>query len=290
MKHLGAIEGGGTWFHAAVGLSDGTLLETTTIPTTTPAATVAAVADFFAAHCIEAVGVGCFGPLSLNPGAEDFGCIRDTPKPGWSGFNVRGALSAALGVPVRLQTDVIAAAIGEHRFGAGRGIESLVYLTVGTGIGGGSLVNGEPVSSRLHAEMGHFRAARQPDDPFSGVCPFHGDCLEGMAAGPAIAARWGVPGEQLPAGHDAWDLTGRILADGLRTILAVLAPDRVILGGGVGGNPALWPPLLAHLLSGIAGYWPAVVPEDWLVPPGLGTRSALVGGLVMAVAEARDVR
>ncbi|MFT5682958.1 MAG: fructokinase, partial [Myxococcota bacterium] len=241
-------------------------------------------------HPVVAVGVGCFGPLSLARSAPSFGCITTTPKPGWSGVDVRGILADQLGVPVAIQTDVTAAAIGEHRLGAGKGAESLVYLTIGTGVGGGFLLDGAPVGGRLHAEMGHFPTRRQPDDDFPGVCPFHGDCMEGMVSGPAIAARWGMPGEQLPAGHAAWDLTARLLADGLTTILAVLAPNRVILGGGVGGSPALWSPLCDHLSAALIGYWPSVSVRDWLVPPSLGEQSALVGGLILAKEAMNDVR
>lgn len=287
MKHLGAIEGGGTWFRAATGRSDGSVVETIKVPTTTPQETLSALVDFFEKHPIDALGVGCFGPLSLSPGADDVGSITDTPKPGWSGWDVCGALGDALGVPVRLQTDVIAAAIGEHRHGAGRGVYNLVYLTVGTGVGGGALLDGVPVGGRLHAEMGHIPSPRQPDDAFPGTCPFHGDCLEGMISGPAMAARWGVAGEHLGADHPAWDLAGRILADGLVAIQAMLAPDRVILGGGVGSSPHLRRPLLSHLQQKLTGYWPTVTPSQWVVPPSLADRSALVGGLVMA-AEAQD--
>jgi len=290
MKHLGAIEGGGTWFRAATGRADGTLLETLTIPTTTPDETLSGLLDFFAKHPVEAVGVGCFGPLILSPGSDEAGCIGATPKPGWSGFDVGGTLRAALGVPVHLQTDVIAAAIGEHRHGAGQGVDCLVYLTVGTGVGGGALLNGAPIGGRLHAEMGHIPTPRQPDDDFSGCCPFHGDCLEGMVSGPAMAARWGTPGEQLGAGHPAWDLAGRILADGLVSIQAMLAPDRVILGGGVGSSPHLRRPLLSSLQEKFAGYWPTLSPSQWLVLPGLADRSALVGGLVMAETACTDMR
>ena len=224
MKHFGTIEGGGTWFRAATGFSDGTLHESITVPTTTPDETLSALLDFFEKHPIDALGVGCFGPLILSPDEASAGCIGETPKPGWSGYNVRGTLGDALGIPVCLQTDVIAAAIGEHRHGSGQGLDCLVYLTVGTGVGGGALLDGVPVGGRLHPEMGHIPIPRQPDDTFSGGCPFHGDCLEGMISGPALAARWGTPGERLEVGHPAWDLAGRILADALVTIQATLAP------------------------------------------------------------------
>jgi fructokinase len=287
LRHLGAVEGGGTWFSAATGLADGTILTTTRLPTTTPRQTLSALVDFFTRSPVEAIGVGCFGPLHLSPGAPDHGSITTTPKPGWSGVAVRGVLQEALGVPVAIQTDVTASAIGEHRLGAGAGARGLVYLTVGTGVGGGVLLDGRPLTGRLHPELGHIPIPRQPDDRFAGVCPFHGDCLEGMVSGPALAARWGVPGESLPDGHPAWDLTARLLANGLTTILAVLAPDRVILGGGVGRHPPVLPLIHEHLRSGLSAYWPQVDVTDWVVPPGLGARSALVGGLLMAADASR---
>ncbi|MDG1481428.1 MAG: ROK family protein [Myxococcota bacterium] len=279
---LGAVEGGGTWFRAAVGHADGTIQDSTRMATTAPMQTLGAVADFLAAHPITAVGIGCFGPLSLSTTSADYGKITTTPKAGWSGVDVRGFLAQRLKVPVAIQTDVTAAAIGEHWLGAGQGAESLAYLTIGTGIGGGFLVKGQPVTGRLHPEMGHLPARRQPDDAFPGLCPFHGDCLEGMVSGPALAARWGVPGEQLPAGHPAWDLSARLLADGLTTMLAVIAPDRLILGGGVGQNPALWGPLHTHLAVAVSSYWPRLCITDWLLRPDLGEQSALLGALLMA--------
>ena len=290
MTHLGAIEGGGTWFRLAVGTEAGVLLHTQTIPTTTPTETLAAAAAFFDAHPVAAVGVGCFGPLSLHPDSADFGTVRVTPKPGWSGFPLLAALQERLAVPIALQTDVIASAIGEHHSGAGVGVSSLLYLTIGTGIGGGFLTDGRPHTGILHAEMGHIAIPRQPDDDFAGVCPFHGDCLEGMVSGPALQARWGVPGSELAAEHPAWDLAGRILADGLTTLLAVCAPDRLILGGGVGRSPHLRAPLLSHLSAAVAAYWPAIDATSWLVPPGLGPHAALVGGLMMASRQLADVR
>lgn len=279
---LGAVEGGGTWFRAAVGHADGTIQRSIRLSTTAPAETLSAVADFLAAYPLTAVGIGCFGPLSLSVTAADYGGITATPKAGWSGVDIRGILAQRLQVPVAIQTDVTAAAIGEHRLGAGQGAESLTYLTIGTGVGGAFLVKGQPVLSQLHPEMGHLPVRRQPDDDFPGLCPFHGDCLEGMVSGPALAARWGVPGERLPVGHPAWDLSARILADGLATLLAVIAPDRLILGGGVGQNPALWEPLHRHLAVAVRSYWPRLCLEDWLLRPELGDQSALLGALLMA--------
>ena len=276
---LGAVEGGGTSFRCAVGHADGTIEARARFPTTTPAETLARVRDWLAPRAVRAVGVGCFGPLELSSGR-----LAATPKPGWSGADLLGPLRA-LGVPLALHTDVCAAALGEHRRGAGQGVRGdLLYVTVGTGIGGGMVRDGRlPPPSPLHAELGHMPCPRQPDDPLRrGVCPFHPDCLEGWASGPALAARWGEAGEALPPNHPAWELEARYLTAGLQAALAVAAPERVVLGGGVGGNPALWPPLRRHLAAAVAAYWPRLEVGDWLRPAGADGDNTLIGGLVMA--------
>ena len=280
---LGAIEGGGTWFRCAVGRADGTLQAQIRFPTAAPAETLARAAAWLAPHAPAAVGIGCFGPLDLRRGR-----LGRTPKPGWSGADLLGPLRA-LGVPLALHTDVTAAALGEAGWGAGQGADSLLYLTVGTGIGGGFLPDGRhpPGRAPLHPEAGHLPLPRQPDEAagFSGVCPFHTDCLEGLASGPALQARWGQPAETLPAEHPAWDLEARYLAAGLRAMLAVAAPARVVIGGGVGSSPALWPRLRPRLREALASYWPDIEPDTWIVPAGLGDHAALVGGLWLAAQE-----
>lgn len=279
-NRLGAVEGGGTWTRCAVGDARGTIHQRKTLRTGPPDETLAAVVSFFQAHPVSALGVGFFGPLQRSAGR-----LRDTPKPGWSGADLHAPLSV-LGVPVRIETDVNAAALGEAWQGAGQGAQTLVYLTVGTGIGGGILHRGVPLGRDWHPEVGHLPLPREADDlGFAGVCPFHGGCLEGLASGPAIEARWGRPGPSLGPSHPAWDLEARVLASGLQAIAATCAPDRVILGGGVGSNPALWGPLRAHTQKALSSYWPGIDVEGWLVPPGLGADSALVGGLRMALEE-----
>lgn len=272
---LGAIEGGGSWLRLAVGDGNGRILSRQRLPTGRPAQARAAIIDYFTTNRVSALGVGFFGPLDHSTGA-----LATTPKPGWSGAPLAAPLREALGIPVAIETDVGAAALGEAWLGAGRGAEVLLYLTVGTGIGGGLLHQGRLVGGHRRPELGHLAVPRQPDDhDFQSVCPFHDDCLEGLASGPALKARWG---RELQAGHAGWDLQARYLAAGLRAALAVGAPDRVVLGGGVGGNAALWPPLLGRLREALGGYWPDLVVEDWLVWPGLGGDSALVGALWLA--------
>lgn len=277
---LGAVEGGGTWVRCAVGTASGALLTQAELRTGAPAETLAAVAAFFTENPVSAVGVGFFGPLDRAQGR-----ITCTPKSGWPGADIQGALSG-LGVPVVIDTDVNAAALGEAWRGAGQGAQTLMYLTVGTGIGGGLLHEQRPVGGRWHPEVGHIPLPREADDQdFVSECPFHRSCLEGLASGPAIKARWGAAGETLGADHPAWDLEARILAAGLRTVAATCAPDRVVLGGGVGRNPALWGPLRSRVREALEGYWPDIDPLTWLVPPALGADSALTGCLWMAKGE-----
>jgi fructokinase len=294
---VGGIEAGGTHWNCAVAArGDGaelTLVET--IPTTTPAETIGRAAEFFAAEPdLEALGVGLFGPVEVRRDSPRWGTILTTPKPGWENVDVAAALADALEVPIALDTDVNAAAVGEWRHGAARGLDTFVYLTVGTGIGGGVFANGRPVHGLLHPEVGHMLVPHdRARDPFEGCCPFHGDCLEGLASGTAMRARWGRPGEELtdPA---AWELEAEYLALGLANVVMVLAAERIVLGGGVGRAPGLIERVRTRLREIIAGYVdaPAVTTEidSYLVAPGLGPRSGLVGAIELARTDTVSAR
>ena len=219
------------------------------------------------------MGIGSFGPLDLQAGR-----ITSTPKTEWRNFALADAIEQALGVPVRLDTDVNAAALGEARWGAGRGLSDFLYVTVGTGIGGGALVNGRLLHGRMHPEMGHLRVPHdRVRDPFPGCCPYHGDCLEGLACGPAIAARWNHPPESLPDLHPAWDLQAHYLALALQNWACVLSPERVVIGGGA-MRPAIFPQVAAELEVLLNGY---MRPPD-LAPPLLGARAGVLGALMLA--------
>jgi len=292
MGLYGAIEAGGTKFLCAVGTGPEDLRAVTRIPTTTPEETMGRVVAFFQAfgHELRAIGIGAFGPLDLNPRSPTFGTIPATPKPGWSGVNLLKPLQEALRVPVYLETDVNAAAVGEGRWGAARGLKTFVYLTVGTGIGGGAVVEGQLLHGALHPEMGHIRIPHDwGRDPFPGVCPFHGDCLEGLASGPALEARWGRPPESLPWDDPAWDLEAEYLALGLHNILCVLAPERIILGGGVMENRSLFPRIRQRVRELLNRYLPIPALQgdlgDYIVPPALGERAGLLGALALAMSE-----
>ena len=236
---FGGIEGGGTKFICAVGTEKGEILAETRFPTTTPDETLARAIDFFKEQIqtlgpLAAIGIASFGPLDPRPASATFGHILPTPKPGWSNADIVGPLRAAFDVPIGFDTDVNGAALGEWRWGAARGLDTFIYLTIGTGIGGGGLVNGELMHGLLHPEMGHIPLPHDKAlDTFEGNCPYHGDCFEGLASGPAMEKRWGTKAESLPPDHPAWDLEAHYIALALRSFICTLSPQRIILGGGV---------------------------------------------------------
>jgi fructokinase len=285
----GAIEAGGTKFVCAVGTDPAALSAHARIPTTTPQETLGRCIEFFRAQPqLAALGVGCFGPLELRPGAARYGHVTTTPKPGWSNADIVGPLRRAFSLPVGFDTDVNAAVLGESRWGAAQNLDSAIYITVGTGIGGGALVGGRLAHGLVHPEMGHLLVPREPDDlAFAGHCPYHGGrCWEGLASGPALERRWGRAAEALPSDHPAWDLEARYIASALTSLVLVLSPERVILGGGVMQKAGLFPLIRQYLTRSLAGYVQADVLDDgmdrYVVPPLLGTRSGVAGALALA--------
>jgi len=277
---VGGVETGGTRVRCAVGTGPDDVRAETTVPTTTPAETLRRVLEFFRAHTeITAVGAACFGPIDLDRSSPTFGRITTTPKPGWRGADVVGALRT-LSVPVAFDTDVNGAALAEYRWGAGRGVDPFVYVTVGTGIGGGAIVGARPVHGLVHPEMGHVPITRDSADTFAGACPYHRDCLEGLASAVALSQRWGALPETLPAEHEAWRLQARYLALGVAAIAAVLSPPRIVLGGGVMRAAGLPARVRAETVKTLAGY----VRAPDLVPPALGERAGVLGALALAQA------
>ncbi len=288
---LGAVEAGGTKILCLVGSDLDHIVAQTRIPTGKPAETLAQVLAFFQQEeaCggpLAAIGITSFGPLELRRSHPRYGFIRTSPKPGWSDIDMVGPIRRALGVPVGFDTDVNGAALGEGRWGAARGLDTFVYLTVGTGIGAGAVVDGRVIHGLGHPEMGHLSVPRQPGDDFAGDCPFHADCLEGMASGAAIAARWGRPAEQLDGDElqVAVQLEAAYLAAGLRNIVYSIAPRRIVIGGGVAGLPGLFPLLSARLSESLAGYpgLPEHAADDFVVPATLGPLAGPAGALVLA--------
>lgn len=277
---LGAIEAGGTKFVCGVGTGPEDL-RTIQIATTSPEATTEAAIGFLREQSggrLDAIGIASFGPVDLRCDSPTYGFITSTPKAGWRDFDLAGAFRRAFGVPVGFDTDVNGAALGEARWGAAQGIGDFIYLTVGTGIGGGALVDGRVVHGAMHPEMGHIRIPRAAGDTFGGCCPYHGDCLEGLAAGPAIGARWGVEATALPPGHEAWKLEARYLALGLNNFACALSPRRFVLGGGVMDQRQLFPLIEEELANVVHGYYRT--PE--VVPASLGGRAGVLGALVLA--------
>jgi fructokinase len=289
MKLFGGLEAGGTKFVCAVGTGPDDLRAETRFPTTTPAETIRQAIEFFQPYRgqLTALGIASFGPVDLNPHSPTWGYITSTPKPGWANTDLAGPLRRALGVPVGFDTDVNGAALGEHCWGAAQGLDTFIYLTIGTGIGGGAMVGGRLVHGLLHPEMGHIRLPRDPQrDPFPGVCPFHGDCFEGLAAGPALEKRWGARAETLPADHPAWALEAHYIALALTSYICTLSPQRIILGGGVMAQPQLLPQIRAGVQALLNGYIqaPALLysMETYLTLPALGNRAGVLGALALA--------
>ena len=289
---VGAIEGGGTKFVCAVGTGPDDLRARKEYPTTTAAETLGHVIEFFEeqrrAAPLAAIGFASFGPIDLNPTSPTFGYLTATPKERWGNVDVVGPLRKALQLPVAFDTDVNAAALGEQRWGAARDLDTFVYVTVGTGIGGGGMVGGRLIHGLLHPEMGHMRLPHdRAADPFPGTCPFHEDCLEGLAAGPAIAARWGTKGEGLPPDSAAWELEARYLALGLNNIICTVAPQRVIVGGGVMQQTQLFPLIRRELLGLLNAYIqkPEILEriDDYVVPPQLGANAGVLGAIALAL-------
>jgi fructokinase len=294
MRELyGGIEAGGTKFVCMVGCGPGQIEAEARFPTTSPAETIQRTLDFFYPYTrqerLAAVGIGSFGPVDLNPDSETYGFITSTPKNGWAYTDLYGAVRRALDVPVAFDTDVNAAAFGERYWAEeNRGLDPFLYMTVGTGIGVGVLVNGRPVHGLIHPEVGHqFIPHDRLADPFAGVCPYHGDCLEGLASGPAISRRWGQPAETLPAGHPAWDLEAQYIALALVNLVASFSPRRIVLGGGVFQQPGLCAAVRTKVQQCMNGYYRSRMIletiDQYIVPPSLSQRSGVLGAIALAM-------
>lgn len=290
---FGCIEAGGTKFVAGVLRRDRTILRTERIATGEPGPTLAATLRFFEEARAEwggfdAVGIASFGPVAVDRASPDWGRILPTPKPGWSGTDLVTPFAEAFNCPAGLDTDVGAAILAEHEWGAARGAGVATYVTVGTGIGGGLLVDGRVVHGTRHPEMGHMLPRRHPDDrDYAGSCPFHGDCLEGLASGPAIAARWGASLSSLAPDHVAHGIVAFYLAQLVVAQRALLSPERMVFGGGVMATPGLLDRVRTEVRTMEAGYFGNHPPETLVVPPGLGTEAGLMGALALALDAGR---
>ncbi|AIQ37164.1 ROK family protein [Paenibacillus sp. FSL H7-0716] len=286
MKLLGGIEAGGTKFVCGIGYEDGKIIDRTSFPTTTPEETMTQVFQYFEGKSIEAIGIGSFGPIDPIASSSGYGFITTTPKPHWGQYNIVGAIQERLALPIAFDTDVNGAALAEYKWGAAKGLDSCLYITIGTGIGAGAVVGGEIVHGLSHPEMGHIYVRRLSDDTFKGCCPYHGDCLEGMASGPAIGARWRKSAVELGKDHPAWAMEAHYLAHALMNYVLILAPHKIIMGGGVMKQGQLFPLIrnkLHELLNGYIAH-PLLNNEihNYVVPPNLGDNAGLAGAIALA--------
>ena len=288
----GGIEAGGTKFVCAIASGPQDIRAQVVFPTTTPQTTIGQALEFFQQGeekygRLSAIGIASFGPLDPHPDSRTFGYITSTPKPGWSDFDFIGAVRKVFDLPVGFDTDVNGAALAEWRWGAAQGLEDFLYLTIGTGIGGGALVNGHRLHGMVHPEMGHILIPHDiKADPFPGVCPYHRDCLEGLATGPALERRWGTRAENLPLDHPAWDLEAKYLALGLVNFICTLSPQRILLGGGVMKQVQLFPLIQTKVLEYLGDYVqaPQILRQidQYILPPGLGAQAGVLGAIALA--------
>ena len=277
---IGGIEFGGTKCVLAVANNPLDIIEKKIIPTRDPKRTFSDIFLFFNEFKVDSLGIGIFGPIILNKESLDYGLLVSESKKGWKGINVFSEISNNITADIKIDTDVNVAASAEHTYGSGRNCRILVYVTVGTGIGAGVLFDGKPHIGNFHLEMGHIRVPNQ--DNFRGVCDIHGDCWEGLASGPSIEARWGIPAVELPNSHEAWKKEAELLANGLISIIATHSPDRIILGGGVMKQTQLFPMIRKRLGALWKDYTPLGPLSKFLVKPGLGSDSGIIGSLIMA--------
>lgn len=279
---LGSIEAGGTKFIAAVGDEHMNIIDTVTVPTTKPDETMEQISNFFSRYHLDALGVGSFGPIDVDEKSQTFGYITSTPKSFWRDYNFVGYLKQKLNVPVAWTTDVNAAGYGEYLLGNASGTESCLYLTIGTGIGGGFINKGQILNAFSHPEMGHVFIKRHPDDTFEGICPFHKNCLEGMASGPAVEKRWSKKGVELADQSFVWELEAYYLAQALISYTLILRPERIILGGGLMKQKQIFKLIRNKFHAMLNDYVEVPDLETYIQPVGLNDQAGIIGGLLLA--------
>lgn len=290
---LGALEAGGTKMVCAIGNEKGEIFERISIKTETPEKTMPQLIRYFKDKDIVALGIGCFGPIDLNRGSETYGYITTTPKLAWVNCNIVGSLQEALNVPVGFDTDVNGSALGEATWGIARGLDSSMYITIGTGVGAGVIINGKLLHGMLHPEGGHILLSKHPKDLFEGTCPYHKTCLEGLAAGPAIEARWRKGGSELANQPEVWELEAYYIAQAIVDYILVLSPQRIILGGGVMHQEHLMPLIRGEVSRQLGGYIKTKELSDmehYLVLPSLNDNQGIMGALKLALDEYQMVK
>ena len=285
MKKIAAIEAGGTKFICGIGNEEGEIFDKISIPTTTPSETMKSVIEYFKEKEFEAMGVGSFGPIDPIKNSETYGYLTKTPKPYWSDYNILGELKKHFNVPTEFDTDVNSAALGETLWGAGKGLSNVMYITVGTGIGAGAVINGKMLQGLSHPEMGHIFIKRHKNDFYSGRCPFHNDCLEGLAAGPAIEERWGDKAYNLEDKNEVWELEAYYLSQALINYILILSPQKIIMGGGVMKQNHLFPLIRKMVKETLNNYvYKKEILEnidEYIVYPDLKENAGLIGSLAL---------
>jgi len=284
--YYGGIEAGGTKFVCAVSDHDFKIIERVSIPTTVPEETLKHVFEFFDNYQLDAIGIGSFGPIDVNPKSVTYGYVTSTPKKGWNNYDFVGAIKGRYDIPVAWTTDVNAAAFGEYRKGSAQNSKSCLYLTVGTGIGGGAIVNGDIIDGFGHPEMGHILVRNHPEDDFEGVCPYHGNCLEGIAAGPAIEQRLNVKGQDIEKSDRYWEIEAYYLAQALVNYTMILRPEVLILGGGVMKQEQLFPLIRTEFKKMMNEYVTTPDLDTYIVAPGLEDNAGITGSLLLAAEKA----
>lgn len=291
---IGAIEAGGTKFVCAIANAHNEILEQTSFPTTTPEETLAQVFNFFDQHTLDAIGIGSFGPIEIDPNSPQYGSILSTPKLAWKDFDFLGAIKSHTintnnatktnyaTIPTAWTTDVNCSVIGESTIGAAKSLQDALYITIGTGIGAGAILNGKLLAGIGHPEMGHLLVKPHAKDTYEGSCPYHKTCLEGMAAGPSINGRLGISGAQVSPDHEVWDFIAYYLAQALVDFTVILRPERIILGGGTMKVPGLLAKIKTQFKDLLADYVPVPNLDDYIVLPGLGDNAGILGAVILA--------
>ena len=285
MAIMAAVEAGGTKFNCGLGDENGNIIDQVSIPTTTPEETMKKVIEYFKDKKFDVMGVGSFGPIDPIKGSKTYGHITKTPKAYWSDYNLIGELKKHFDVPMEFDTDVNGAALAEAWWGAGKGFKNVMYITVGTGIGAGATVDGKMLQGLTHPEMGHISVKRHPEDAFEGTCSFHGDCLEGMAAGPAIEKRWGKKGIELAEDNRVWEMEAYYLSQALVNYILILSPEKIIMGGGVMKQKQLFPLINKNVKEMLNGYVDKKEIlediENYIIYPGLGDYAGFIGSFAL---------
>lgn len=282
--NFAGIEAGGTKFVLALSNENLEILKRQEILTTTPDETFKHVYNFFKDDDFVAIGIGSFGPIDPNKKSKKYGYITKTPKSSWNNFNIVKTLEDMFNVPVAFNTDVNVAALAESKYGAANGIENCLYITIGTGIGAGAVIDGNMLNGMIHPEMGHIKIQKHPNDTFPGICPFHGDCLEGLASGPAIEQRWGNKAINLSNEIEVWELEAFYIAQGLSNLMLILSPEKIIIGGGVSKQKQLFPLIKENFLKNLNNYVSSqkIYEDDFICSPVLGLNSGIIGSLLIA--------